>query len=128
MIHAYVLMPNHFHLICSHTEGRFSDVMRDMKKHTSKELAAKLEEDGRQVWLNAMRKAARPSGGVRVWDEAFHPEQIHSRPFFDQKLDYIHNNPVRAGFVDEPSHWRYSSAGLYYHEAESPVPVVPVEW
>jgi hypothetical protein len=33
---------------------------------------------------------------------------------YNQKLDYIHNNPVTAGFVTEPWHWFYSSASDYY--------------
>ncbi|MCE5197417.1 MAG: transposase [Armatimonadota bacterium] len=127
LVHAYVIMPNHFHAIVSQTTGDLSGVIRDMKKHTSKEIARKLEEDGRRMWLNAMSKAGGEAIGVRVWDEAVHPEEVHSRPFMQQKANYIHNNPVRAGFVNDPSHWKYSSAGFYYCDAESPVIVTPVE-
>jgi hypothetical protein len=31
----------------------------------------------------------------------------------EQKMDYLHNNPVEAGFVSEPQHWKYSSVGDY---------------
>ena len=128
LVHGYVVMPNHFHAVLSQTEGRVSDVMRDMKKHTAKAIAAKLETDGRLTWLNAMRRAAGREGGVRVWDEAFHPEQVHSEPFFRGKLEYMHKNPVRAGYVVDPCEWRYSSAAAYYRDEEPIVPITGIEW
>ena len=81
VVHAYVLMPNHFHLICSALAG-LSAVMRDMKKHTSKLLAQKIVEDGRHLWLTAMERAAGNTSQVRIWDEAFHPEQIYTASVF----------------------------------------------
>jgi putative transposase len=127
-LHGYVIMPNHFHMIGSQEDGRLSDALRDMKKHTSKQIAALIQADGRTSWLAAMRHASDEPGGVRVWDETFHPEQVYSREFFEQKLDYIHNNPVRAGFVADPSAWKYSSAGFYYHDTASLVPLKPIPW
>jgi REP element-mobilizing transposase RayT len=125
-LHAYVIMPNHFHAICSQADGQLSAVIRDLKKFTAREIARKLEEDGRNTWLSAMRRAA-GGGGVKVWDEAFHPEQIHSKPFLEQKLAYLHNNPSRAGYVSDPCEWKHSSAGLYYRDSQPLVPIVPLE-
>jgi putative transposase len=128
VVHAFVIMPNHFHVICSHPDGNISDVIRDIKKHTSKQITRMLEEDGRRSWLAAMKNASGESGGIRVWEEGFHPEQVRTQAFYEQKLDYIHNNPIRAGFVCDPSAWKYSSAAFYYKEDESPVPVTPILW
>jgi REP element-mobilizing transposase RayT len=128
LVHCYVLMPNHFHLICSQIEARLTEVMRDMKTFTSKEIARMLEADGRALWLTAMRRGAGQSTGVKVWQDAYHPEQVHSESFFRQKMDYLHDNPRRAGYVSDPCDWKYSSAGLYYRNSESPVPVTPIEW
>ena len=127
-IHGFVLMPNHWHALCSQIEGRLTDVMRDLKTYTSKGLAKKLEEDGRSIWLTAMRRAAGETAGVKVWDDHFHPEQVHTEPFFRQKLEYMHNNPLRAGFVADPCSWKYSSAGFYYQQQESVVPITAIEW
>mgnify|MGYP001198119836 CR=1 FL=1 len=127
-VYAYVIMPNHFHLICSQVNGKLSAVIGDMKQYTSGEIARKLEEDGRLTWLSAMRGAAGKSGAVKVWDEGCHPEQVHSRPFFNQKADYIHNNPVRAGFVADPCAWKYSSAAAYYGYGQSVVPLAGMEF
>jgi putative transposase len=63
------------------------------------------------------------SGAIR-----FHPEEVRTQTFFEQKLNYIHQNPIRAGFVEEAVHWKYSSAGFYYADKQSPVPVTPVQW
>jgi len=102
--------------------------MRDLKKHTAKAIAEKLESDGRLTWLNAMRRTAGHEGGVRVWDEAFHPEKVHTESFFRGKLEYMHQNPVRAGYVADPCDWRYSSAAAYYRDEESIVPITGIEW
>lgn len=128
-IHAYVVMPNHFHLMCSQTDGEISEVIRRLKTFTSRQIADMLEQDGRSSWLAAMRSAgARRRAEVKVWQDEFHPEELRSERFFTQKLDYIHNNPVRAGYVDDPAEWKYSSAGFYYKGRESLVPIEPVMW
>ena len=127
-IHAYVLMPNHFHLICSQAEGDLSGVMRDLKRFTSRQISTMLESDGRLTWLRAMRRSADGEANTRVWDEAFHPVQLHSEKFFRQRFDYLHANPVRAGYVSNPCDWRYSSAAAYRADGESLIPLSPAEW
>lgn len=124
LVHAFVLMPNHFHAICSQMDGDLVGVIRDIKRYTSHQLTQMLERDGRNVWLRAMQRAASDGAKARLWDEGFHPEQIHSEGFRQQKIDYIHANPVRAGYVEQPQDWKYSSAGLYYEDRK---PVIPVE-
>jgi len=75
-----------------------------------------------------MRNTAGAGAGTRVWDETFHPEQIYTEQFFKQKLDYMHDDPVRAGSVDDPCDWRHSSARFYYRELPSAVPITPILW
>ena len=52
----------------------------------------------------------------QVWEEGFHPKQLFNDEMLIQKLEYMHFNPVKAGFVDRPEHWRYSSARNYLGE------------
>jgi len=117
LVHAYVVMPTHAHAMLSADEGDLSDILRDSRKHTAKEIVGQLKADGRTlfdwVFRDAARKAGRPAGSYKVWQEGFHPETIESVKFFRQKLDYMHNNPVRKGLVEAPEHWTYSSAGMY---------------
>jgi len=122
-------MPDHTHLICSHLDGDISGVIRDIKRFTSRQLYELLVRDNAYApWLRAMRNAARGESEAKVWDDEFHPEQIHSQPFFEQRLGYIHENPVRAGYVEDPSQWKYSSACFYYEGREAVVPVEPIDW
>jgi len=52
----------------------------------------------------------------QVWEEGNHPQLIQNNEMLIQKLDYIHQNPVKRGYVDKPEHWRYSSARNYAGE------------
>jgi hypothetical protein len=49
----------------------------------------------------------------QFWQEGVHPERIYDAGMMKQKIDYIHYNPVKRGYVEEPEHWRYSSARDY---------------
>ena len=49
----------------------------------------------------------------QLWQEGSHPQAIQSDDMMRQRLEYIHNNPVKRGYVDDPNHWRYSSARNY---------------
>ena len=52
----------------------------------------------------------------QVWQQNNRPKVLHSPAFTYQKINYIHQNPVEAGFVNEPKGWKYSSAGDYEGE------------
>jgi hypothetical protein len=62
----------------------------------------------------------------QLWQEGSHPQMIADERMMWQKLEYIHNNPVRRGYVDDPIHWRYSSA-KNYSKLPALVPVI-VDW
>jgi hypothetical protein len=49
----------------------------------------------------------------QIWQEGVHPQLIQNEIMMRQKVEYIHNNPVKRGYVDDPLHWRYSSARNY---------------
>lgn len=116
-VHAYVIMLNHLHLIISADLGTsVSDIMRDFKRFTSSKISSLFEERNHQMALDIFRKAARVKGlkqNYKVWQDGFHPIGIYSESFFLNKMDYIHFNPVKKGYVLKPQHWFYSSAGNY---------------
>jgi REP element-mobilizing transposase RayT len=116
-LHGYVIMPNHAHYITS-TDGQhsLSDIMRDMGTFTSRAITRLLEEERRGELLNIFRAAAEADnrGNIyKVWQDGFHPIALESENFFNQKLAYIHDNPVRKGYVEQSEHWKYSSARNY---------------
>ena len=117
---AWVIMTNHLHLIIScKDENKLSDIIRDFKKFTSRKIVAAIDKnsiESRKRWLQLLLKRKRPDGKEEIafWQDNSYPEEIYSDKFFFQKRDYIHFNPVKAGYVSMPDHWRWSSAGDFY--------------
>ncbi len=110
---AYVIMPTPLHLVTSNEEyTTLSDIMHDFRQFTSRSIRTLLEADGRKVFLELFGRAAegRPHQECKVWSDDFHPIALKRDQWVKQKIEYIHNNPVRKGFVELPEQWKYSSA------------------
>jgi len=125
-------MPTHAHYILSAKSGYIlSDILRDARKFTAKEIVRQLQQDGHGlyewVFRDAAQKAGRPQGSYKVWSDGTHPVALVSEQMAIQKLEYLHNNPIRKGLVELPEHWRYSSAAFYLDE-KGPVQIDPLEW
>ena len=132
-LNGYVIMPNHLHLILWPVMGvNLSNVLRDFKRHTARRIIELLIKDDHVSFLKFFERAAELLANEecehKVWRAGFHPEEIHSQQWFDQKLRYIHENPVRKGLVDLPEHWRYSSARNYERGDHSVIEVDFIEW
>ncbi|WP_276497943.1 REP-associated tyrosine transposase [Pontibacter litorisediminis] len=119
-LHAGVLMSNHLHLIASTAEDKnLSDILRDFKQFTSRKIVTTIQEEpeSRRQWLlHRFEFNAKLNPKVRhykVWQDGNEAKELTSNAFIDQKLNYLHQNPVRAEWVNEPEHYRYSSAGNY---------------
>jgi REP element-mobilizing transposase RayT len=101
-------MPSHAHLIISTEGNAMQDILRDMKRHTAKNLLETIAShpgESRKEWLLWMFEHASAKEINQFWQHDNHPIELVSQPFFDQKLAYFHNNPVKAGFVTEAHHW-----------------------
>lgn len=130
-LHAWVIMSNHVHLIASAQEGyQLVDIMRDMKKFTSRSIIAAIDEniqESRKDWLIWMFKRAgeRNSNNntYQFWQQDNHPIELSTNAMVDQRLTYLHENPVKAGYVWEPQHYKYSSAIDYYGIEKGLLPV-----
>ena len=112
-------MSNHIHLIVQSKEGKLSEIIRDYKSYTSKKIVEAIKEypESRKEWIlwmfeRAAKKHKRNSK-YQVWTHDNHPEEPESNKFLDQKLDYVHQNPVRNGIVQNPEDYLYSSAMDY---------------
>lgn len=108
-------MPDHLHLIAAADE--LHAVMRDFKRFTSRRIHERLLADGRTTclgWLaHAAQAARRARGEFSLWQDGFHPQAVASQTVFEQKLRYLHENPMRKGLVQSADDWRYSSAAWY---------------
>lgn len=121
IIHAWVLMSNHLHMVVS-TDGSniLGDIMRDFKKFTSKKILSAIEQnvqESRREWL-LDRFCFAGMNNKRItnyhfWQDGNYVEEIYTTEFLQQKIDYIHNNPVRAEIVIHPEDYLYSSALVY---------------
>ncbi len=124
---AYVIMPEHIHLVTANLETTsLSDTMRDFKRFTSREISGLLRKDRKKLLLEVLEKAAQIGKGnteYKVWQDDFHPEAIYSETFLRQKIDYIHQNPVRRRLVSKPEDWAYSSARNYTSNDETLITV-----
>jgi len=113
----YVIMPSHFHWILEvdSNTGTISDIMRDIKKYSAWDIMEELQKSGREDLLTIFRNAARdyPDRTRKFWMDRFDDELIRNQQMFTTKLTYIHNNPVRAGLVEQAEDYRYSSARNY---------------
>jgi putative transposase len=110
----YVILENHLHQIASAPD--LSDVMQRFKSYTARSIIDLLERRSAEVLLRQLRAHKLPhktQSEYQVWQEGSHPEQIRSDLMMWQKLEYMHNNPLARGYVDDPLHWRYSSARNY---------------
>lgn len=121
-IGAFVIMSNHLHVIWTATNGNLSDIIRDFKTHTSKAMFESIlkEPESRKEWLEYMfrffsNKTA-ANENFKIWSGDSHPEAIYTSEFLMSKLNYIHENPVRAGIVADAVQYLYSSAGIYAGE------------
>ncbi|NOU46989.1 MAG: transposase [Bacteroidales bacterium] len=121
-IYAYVIMTNHIHLIVRSNTNNLSGTLRDFKSYTSKELLklVSIPEESRQEWMlrifsNAAYKHKRNSV-FQLWSHNNHPELLWSNEFIEEKVDYIHQNPVRTGIVLHPEEYLFSSAKNYAEE------------
>jgi putative transposase len=119
-LYGYCIMPSHIHLIFRSSLGDPSGLMRDFKGFTSRKLLKAIEEnqqESRKEWMLWMfERAGLKNSNVKqkqFWQQHNKPIEIWSLKVFEQKLNYIHQNPVEAGFVTDPIDWKYSSARNY---------------
>ena len=115
-IYSYVIMTSHLHLIVSAANQDLADVIRDFKKYTSKKLVSEIKgiNESRGEWMlnkfSFEAKRTKRAKDYKVWQDGYHPIELHDPKIQEQKLDYIHENPVISGFVREPEDYLYSSA------------------
>lgn len=119
-IYCWCIMPSHVHLIFRAKENNPGELLKSFKTFTSKELQKIITEniqESRKDWmLWLMERAGLKNSNVKnrqFWQQNNKPIELWSAEVIDQKVEYIHNNPVAAGFVTEPHYWKYSSAINY---------------
>ena len=118
-IFAFVIMSNHVHLIARSNKDNLSDIIRDFKKYTSKQFIDEIDlsTESRKKWmLNLFQHTAKKqnkNGSYQVWTHENHAIEVFSNTVIWQKVNYIHDNPVRNKLVENSWDYLYSSARNY---------------
>ncbi len=128
-VHAWCIMSNHVHLIIS-SDNNLSDVLRDFKKFTSKAIIEAIQnskEESRKNWMLWIFKKAGEKNSrnndYQFWRQDNHPLQLETATFTLDKLNYLHNNPVKAGLVEKAEDYLLSSAKDYHFGVTGILPV-----
>lgn len=133
-LYGYRIMPSHIHLIIGTEHGILSDIVRDFKAFTSRHIRKAIEMpkgESRKEWMLWMMKRSGMKNDRnkdwQFWQQHNHPIELNNYEIALQRLNYIHKNPVVAGFVDKEEEWIHSSAGDYYGIRKSALDLVVME-
>jgi len=113
-IYSYVILENHLHLLASSDD--IAKTIKKFKSFTAKKLLELLKEKNISTILEQLlfyKKAHKRETTYQVWQEGMQPKLIQNEKMMLQKMEYIHNNPVKRGYVDSAEHWKYSSTRDY---------------
>ena len=123
VVYGYCLMPSHAHLIIGRGDTHnLDEIIRDFKSFTSRAFHKLMMDtmrvhESRKEWMMPLLESYgtqnKNNKGFQFWQQHNKPIEIWSPEVFDQKLSYIHYNPVASGFVGQPEHWLFSSARNY---------------
>jgi len=132
-VNAYVIMPTHLHAVVFDREydpNRLAKTLTAFRKHTGRALCDYSQGHLSASFTRAFREAAESDRSRRFWQPSRHPEAVTSRKFWEQKLNYLHDNPRRKGLVLYAEHWRYSSARYYIDgkDNEAEVAISEIDW
>jgi REP element-mobilizing transposase RayT len=124
LIFAYVIMPDHLHLLtdCPDTAA---DVLRRIKGLTARRVIDYLKEQGFQNSLAKLRHEEwKRKHSYSLWQQEKNVLSIFSEGMFMQKVNYIHQNPVRANLVDRAIDYRWSSARMWQRLSDENEPLL----
>jgi len=113
-LYSYVILENHIHIVAQSDD--IAQSMAKFKRHTARQLILLLQRENVKTILEQLafyKKSHKSDRVYQVWQEGLQPKLIQSDAIMISKINYIHQNPVKRGYIDEASHWRYSSARDY---------------
>jgi putative transposase len=127
-LYAFVIMPNHIHLIVQcPAERPVKEFARVYKRHVAERLLCQYQAENNQQGLNLLAaKVPRPGKqAYKVWEDGYSAKNVFSPGFLRQKMEYIHNNPCQPQWdlVADPADYIWSSARFYLTNQPSIIPV-----
>ena len=113
-LYAYVILENHLHMLVQSDD--LPKTMESFKKYTANRILKLLKEENVKTLLEQFKfykKAHKTDKEYQIWEEGYQPKLMQTDTMMRSKIKYIHENPVKRGYVDDATHWRYSSARDY---------------
>jgi hypothetical protein len=107
VLHGYVILESHLHTVAR--SPQIGKGVKSFKSYSAKRLLEVLEAHGARRLLRMLalfKRRYKTASSDQVWEESSHPQRIGHEDVMRQKLEYIHQNPVKRGYVDLPEHWR----------------------
>jgi len=130
-VYAWCIMSSHVHLIIGTRGEKMEDILRDMKRYTSKALLRAIREnptESRREWMLWMFERAgkrNPNNEhYQFWQQHNKPIELQTDEMAKQKLDYLHHNPVVSGMVENDWEYLYSSVRDYQAETKGLIEIV----
>ena len=132
-INAFVIMPTHMHAIvfdADFNNEQLQQSLTDFRKFTGRSLSDFCAGHMPKCFHETLRASSTADRERRFWQPSRHPEGLQMEKFWRQKLDYLHENPVRKGLVTRAAYWRYSSAAYYISDGVEPcdVTISAIDW
>jgi putative transposase len=120
-VYAYCIMSSHVHMIIGRNgPEEIQNIIRDIKKFTAVSILQAIkdnpQESRKELLLWLFERAGKNNGNnkrYQFWIQSSHPIELSTNKMQEQRLDYIHNNPVESGIVLQPEDYLYSSARNY---------------
>ena len=103
-IEAIVVLPEHFHVVITPQNAKdYPHIVRTIKQYFSRHCEAKYYEHLEQS-MSRHKEGYKP-----IWQKKYYEHTIRNKKDFDEKIDYIYNNPIKHGYVENIKDWEYSS-------------------
>ncbi len=128
---AYVVMPNHVHAVLFDSnldERALHQTITDLRKFTGRQIADCIKNRFSPSISRILNQQGLGDRSRRFWSSGWHAEGLFSENVLRQKVDYIHMNPCRKGFVRDPQDWRWSSAAYWSDGKSVDLPIADVLW
>ncbi len=119
-VYAFVIMPNHIHIIWNIREpSLLGNVQRDFLRYTAQIIRFDLQKNHPKVLTYF--KSERKDRKYQFWQDRSYNNVLHNRKVIEQKIDYIHNNPVMKHWklTEKPQSYKYSSAEYYMENIDN---------
>jgi REP element-mobilizing transposase RayT len=132
LVFAYAIMPDHLHLVTDSRVGS-KDILRFVKGIGSRRIIDHLRNNGHAESLEKLRVQHRSDGSdYSVWQRHPNVRLLWSEHMLWERIQYTHLNPVRAGLVDHPNDWKWSSARIWHGRRDEDEPLevdsAKIEW